>query len=87
MRPGSKIESERDFFEFDRSVLIGQVKDLQLIIRRAVTEISMVAAENVFVKPLSAKLKRKTRALDRMAERLDVLSDVLARAKFPGVRR
>jgi hypothetical protein len=87
MRPGSKIESERDFFEFDRSVLIGQVKDLQLTIRNALAEISMVAAENVFDKPLSTKLKRKARALGGMAERLDVLSDVLARAKFPGVRR
>lgn len=87
MRPGSKLKSERDFFEFDRSVLIGQVKDLQLTIRRALTEISMVAAENVFDKPLSEKLKRKTRALDRMARRLDDLGKVLGRAKFPRVRK
>jgi hypothetical protein len=87
MRPGSKIESERDFFEFDRGVLIGQVNDLQHSIRNALTEISMVAAKNVFDKPLSVKLMRKARALGRMAERLDVLSNVLARAKFPGVRK
>ena len=87
MRPGSKLKSEEDFFEFDRRVLIGQVNDLQLIIRRASTEISMVVAENVFHKPLSAKLKRKTRALDRMARRLDDLGKVLARAKFPRLRK
>jgi hypothetical protein len=87
MRPGSKLESERDFFEFDRSVLIGQVKALQLAIRNARTEIAMVAAENVFDKPLVAKLKRKARALDRMAQRLDDLGRVLARAKFPRVRK
>jgi hypothetical protein len=87
MRPGSITEKERDFFEFDRSVLIAQVKDLQLNIQRALTEISMVAAENVFDKPLSAKLKRKARDLDRMARRLDDLGKVLARAKFPRVRK
>jgi hypothetical protein len=87
LRPGSKTEKERDFFEFDRSVLIVQVKDLQLNIQRALTEISMVAAENVFDKPLSAKLKRKARDLDRMARRLDDLGKVLARAKFPRLRK
>jgi hypothetical protein len=83
MRPGSKINSARDFFEIDRSVLIRQVKALRLTISGALTEIAMVAAENVFDKRLSAKLARKARELNRMAERLDVLSKVLARAKFP----
>jgi hypothetical protein len=87
MRPGSKIESERDFFEFDRRVLIGQVKALQATIRNASKEISMVAAENVFDKPLSAKLKRKARVLDRIARKLDDMSKVLARAKFLRVRK
>lgn len=87
MRPGSKIEGERYVFEFDRSVLIGQVKDVQLTIRRALTEISMVAAENVFDKPLSAKLKRKARELDRMARRLDDLGKRLAWAKFHRARK
>lgn len=87
MRPGSKIESERDFFEFDRSTLIGQLSVLRLTVRNALTEIEMVAAEHVFDKPLSAKLKRKARALDRLALRLDDLSKVLARARFPRVRR
>ena len=83
MRPGSKIENERDFFEFDRSVLIGQLKAVQLTVRNAVNEIAMLAAENVFNKQLSAKLKRKARDLDRTARRLDDLGRLLARAKFP----
>ena len=87
MRPGSKIENERDFFEFDRSVLIGQLKAVQLKVRNAVNEIAMLAAENVFDKQLSAKLKRKARDLDRMTRRLDDLGRVLARAKFPRVRK
>jgi hypothetical protein len=83
MRPGSETNSERDFFEIDRSVLIGRVKALRLTIQGALNEIAMVAAENVFDKGLSAKLTRKARELSRMAERLDALSKVLARAKFP----
>jgi len=87
LRPGSKQKSERDFFEFDRRVLIDQVKNLQLIINRVLTEISTVAAENVFDKHLSARLKRKARTLDRMARRLDDLGKVLSRAKFPRLRK
>ncbi len=87
MRPGSKIESERDFFEFDRSTLIGQLNALRLTVRNAMTEIALVAAENVFDPPLSAKLKRKARALERVAQRLDDLGKVLARARFPRVRK
>ncbi len=87
MRPGSKISSQRDFFEIDRSVLIGQVTALTLTIRGALTEIAMVADENVFDKRLSAKLKRKARELNRTAERLDALSKVLARARFPKPRK
>jgi hypothetical protein len=87
MRPGSKIESERDFFEFDRRILIDQVKALLATIRSASKEISMVAAENVFDQPLSAKLKRKARVLDRIARELDDMSKVLARAKFLRVRK
>jgi hypothetical protein len=87
MRPGSKINSERDFFEIDRSVLFARVKALELTIQNALTEIAMVAAENVFDKPLTAKLNRKARALNQMAKRLDELGKVLARAKFPRARK
>jgi hypothetical protein len=83
MRAGSKIDSEREFFEIDRSVLIDQLRVLKENLRGALTEIEMVAAETVFDKRLSAKLKRRARALNRTAERLDVLSKVLAGAKFP----
>jgi hypothetical protein len=84
MRPRSKIESERACFEIDRGILIGQVNAVKLTIRNALAEIAMVAAESVFDKPLSARLNRKARALDRMARRLDVLGGTMARARFPG---
>jgi len=87
MRPGSKIVSEQDLFEIDRAVLSGQLIALKLTIRNALTEIAMVAAENVFDGLLSAKLGRKARALEGIAKRLDVLGKVLARAKFPGSRK
>ena len=87
MRPGSGKENERDFFEVDRAILIAQVRALRLTLRRALTEITMVAAESVFDRPLSAKLKRKARALNRMAERLDSLAKVLAGAKFPRAKK
>jgi len=87
MRPGSKLKNERDFFEFDRSVLITQLDAILLTVRNAVTELAMLAAENVFDKPLSVRLKRKARDLDRMARRLDDLGKVLARAKSPRVKK
>jgi DNA-binding transcriptional regulator GbsR (MarR family) len=86
LRPGSKFENERDFFEFDRSVLITQLDAILLTGRSAVTDLAMLAAESVFDRPLSEKIKRKARNLDRMARRLDDLGKVLARAKFPRVK-
>jgi hypothetical protein len=86
MRPGSKLKGERDFFEFDRSVLISQLDAILLTVRSAVTDLAMLAAESVFDRPLSEKIKRKARNLDRMARRLDDLGKVLARAKFPRVK-
>ena len=87
MRPGARIESKQDLFEFDRGILIGQLNALRLTVRNATTEIAMVAAENVFDEPLSAKLKRKARALERVARRLDDLGKKLARAKSPRKRK
>jgi hypothetical protein len=84
MKRGSRIGSERDYFEIDRSVLIGRVNALKLTIQNTIAEIALLAAESVFDKPLSAKLIQKARVLDRMARRLEVLSNTLARARFPG---
>ena len=47
----------------------------------------MIAAENVFARPLTAKLKQNALALKRMAARLDALTKVLARAKLPAARK
>jgi hypothetical protein len=87
MRPGSKITSERDYFEFDRRVLIDRLNALKLGVQTALTELAMIAAENVFDKRLSAKLERKAGALHRMAQRLEAVGKVVARAKFPGARK
>jgi hypothetical protein len=83
VRAGSKIDSARDLFQFDRDALLGQLEALLLVIRNAATEIAMVAAENVFDRRLSAELKRKARQLNREARRLETIGSAIARAKFP----
>jgi hypothetical protein len=83
MKSRSKTGGDRDLFQIDRSVLLNQVNALKLTVRNALTELSMIAAENVFDKPLTAKLKQNALALKRMEARLDALAKVLARAKLP----
>jgi hypothetical protein len=81
MKSRSKTGGDRDLFEIDRSVLLNQVNALRRTVRNALTELGMIAAENVFARPLTAKLKKNALALNRMAARLDALTKVLARAK------
>ena len=83
MKSRSKTGGDRDLFEIDRSVLLNQLNALRLTVRNALTELAMIAAENVFDKPLTAKLKQNALALNRMDARLDALAKVLARAKPP----
>jgi hypothetical protein len=85
MKPGFKTGRNRDLFDIDRRVLLGQVNALRLTVRNALTELAMIAAENVFDKPLTTRLKQNALALNRMDARLDALAEVLARAK-PGRR-
>ena len=81
MKSRSKTGGDRDLFEIDRSVLLNQLNALRLTVRNALTELAMIAAENVFDKPLTTKLKQNALALNRMDARLDALVEVLARAK------
>jgi len=81
MKPRSKTGTDRDLFDIDRSILLNQVNALRRTVRNALTELAMIAAENVFAKPLTAKLKQNGLALNRMAARLDALTNVLACAK------
>ncbi len=81
MKSRSKTGGDRDLFEIDRSVLLNQLNALRLTVRNALTELAMIAAENVFDKPLTTKLKQNALALNRMDARLDALAKVLARAK------
>lgn len=86
MKPKSKIGRDRDLFEIDRSILLSQVNALKQTVRNAVTELTMVAAENVFDQPLTVKLKHNALALRRIAARLDALAKLLVRAKLPASR-
>jgi len=87
MKPRSKTCRDRDLFDIDRGVLLGQVNALRRTVRNALTELGMIAAENVFARPLTAKLKQNALALKRMAARLEALTKVLARAKLPAARK
>ena len=87
MKSRSKTGGDRDLFEIDRSILLNQVNALKLTVRNALTELAMIAAENVFDQPLTAKLKQNALALKRMGARLDALAKVLARAKLPASRK
>ena len=73
MNPRSKTGRDRHLFEIDRGVLLNQVNALKFTVRNALTELTMMAAENVFDQPLTAKLKQNALALKRMAARLDAL--------------
>jgi hypothetical protein len=87
MNPRSKTGRDRDLFEIDRGVLLNQVNALKFTVRNALTELTMMAAENVFDQPLTVKLKQNALALKRMAARLDALAKVLALAKLPASRK
>src|SRR5271154_1691996 len=87
MKSRSKTGGGRDLFDIDRSILLNQVNALKLTVRNALTELAMIAAENVFDQPLTAKLKQNALALKRMGARLDALARVLARAKLPAPRK
>ena len=87
MKSRSKTGGDRDLFEIDRSVLLNQMNALKRTVRKALTELAMTADENVFDKPLTAKLKQNALALQRMGARLDALAKVLARAKLPAPRK
>ena len=86
-RPGSEIAGARDLLELDRGALFGQVQALLRIIRNTSSEIAMVAAENVFDKALSAKLKRKAGVLNREARKLEAIGSAIARAKYPPTKK
>jgi len=87
MKSRSKTGGDRDLFEIDRSILLNQVNALKRTVRNALTELAMIADENVFDQPLTTKLKQNALALIRMGVRLDALARVLARAKLPAPRK
>jgi len=87
MKSRSKTGGDRDLFEIDRSILLNQVNALKRTVRNALTELAMIADENVFDQPLTTKLRQNALALNRMRARLEALAKVLARAKLPASRR
>lgn len=86
MGPGSKIESERDLFGIYGKALRRELQALLLTIRKASTELAMVAAENVFDRGTSSSMRRNAAALLRAAERLEAAGVAGGRAKVGGAR-
>jgi hypothetical protein len=79
---------ERSWFEFDRSVVLGHLDDLNGAIDANANELMMVAAEGVFDKSLSDGLLRTSRALRTIANSIGALrNQVTQAANYPGGAR
>ena len=83
-RGGRRGEAARATeFDFDRATVALELKKLQRAIEEGAKQIDMVAAERVFVKPLSRALVRRARKLHRVARDLKSLLRLIARAHIP----
>jgi hypothetical protein len=78
---------ENDIFEIDRSDLILQLHTIRRAINESAEEMEMVAIERVFVKSVSQALTLTARKLYRVAEELNALHRIVARAHLPKAER
>lgn len=71
---------ERRWFEFDRGAVLRQIDLVHGTIDENATDLGMVAVEGVFDKPLSDELLRSSRSLHLLAQELNSLRGLVARA-------
>ncbi len=84
---GKRPDFALTWFEIDRSSMAGQLRNLRRAIEESATEMEMVAAERVFSKSLSRALTRRARTLQRVANDLNYLLRLVARAQIPKATR
>ncbi len=71
---------ERNWFKFDRSAALRQIDLVRGVIGANLDELSLVAAEGVFDKPLSDRLLRASRSMRSLTNELDALRILVARS-------
>ena len=83
----SALYSEQSCFEADRDALVRELKVIESSLEEGATEMTMVAAENVFEHQVSKILDAEARALLRMVRGLKDLRIAVARARLPKSRK
>ncbi len=79
--------SEQACFEADRDALVRKLKMVESALEDGATEMTMIAAENVFERQVSKILNNEARVLLRMVRGLKDLRNAVARARFPKSRK
>ncbi len=79
--------SEQACFEADRDALVRELKMVESALEDGATEMTMIAAENVFERQVSKILNAEGRAMLRMVRGLKDLRVAVARARFPKSRK
>ena len=78
--------SEQCCFEADRDALVQELKLIESALEEGATEMTMIAAENVFEQQVSKILTSEARAMLRMVRGLKDLRIAVARARLPKSR-
>jgi len=80
------LYSERTCFERDRDAPVHELKVVGSALENGATEMTMIAAENVFERQVSKILNAEARAMLRMVRGLKDLRVAVARARIPKSR-
>jgi hypothetical protein len=85
-RTQDSVGLEQRFFEYDRRIVSGVLKNLRESIHEGAEQLGMVADERMFDDSLSANLSRTSRRLDRIYHTLEaVLGDVAKATGYPDI--
>ena len=76
--------NELTYFDIDRSLVLGQLEDLQHAVEEGAMQLEMVAAERVFGKSLSRALTTTAVKLREIGRDLKGLQRSVAQAETPG---
>ncbi len=79
--------SEQTCFEADRDALVRELKMVESALENGATEMTMIAAENVFERQVSKILSAEARAVLRLVHGLKDLRIAVARARLPKARK
>jgi len=74
---------EQTCFEADRDALVHELEVVESALENGATEMTMIAAENVFERQVSKILNAEARAMLRLVRGLKDLRIAVARARVP----